>query len=84
MDEISGWRADPFGVHQERFFDWKGAPTHVVRNDGHESYEPPESNDPILNPDNSSGNTVAVTLATESDTPSLETHAEVMPIRVAH
>jgi hypothetical protein len=83
MDEICGWRADPFGVHQERFFDLNGDPTHVVRDDGHESYEPPESNDLILNHDKPSGAADVVTKATEPNPSALDTHTAMTPILVS-
>jgi hypothetical protein len=34
---ISGWRAGPHGMHQERYFNTSGEPTGLVRNDGFES-----------------------------------------------
>jgi len=33
----SGWRPDPSGRHQERYFNAEGVPTRLVRNDGFES-----------------------------------------------
>ncbi len=37
MADAAGWRPDPTGRHQERYFKSSGVPTNVVRNDGVES-----------------------------------------------
>jgi len=37
MDDGSGWKPDPTGRHQERFFTANGIPTNRVRNDGVEA-----------------------------------------------
>jgi hypothetical protein len=37
MEGFPGWRTDPTGRHQERWFDSAGVPTVLVRNDGYES-----------------------------------------------
>ena len=37
MDEQSGWRPDPTGRHQERYFRASGIPTDHVRDGGIES-----------------------------------------------
>jgi hypothetical protein len=34
-----GWRADPFGLHQERYFNPNNVPTGLVRDDGNESFD---------------------------------------------
>ncbi len=39
MGNQSGWRPDPSGRNQERYFDLDGSATHLVRNDGVESTE---------------------------------------------
>jgi hypothetical protein len=40
MAETPGWRDDPFGQHQERFFNRSGEPTRLVRNDGVQTLSP--------------------------------------------
>jgi hypothetical protein len=39
MAENPGWRADPLGSHEERYFNRRGAATPIVRNDGIETIE---------------------------------------------
>jgi Domain of unknown function (DUF4190) len=39
MAGIIGWRADPFGVHEERFFNPGNIPTELVRDNGNESFD---------------------------------------------
>jgi len=36
-----GWHEDPCGIHEERWVSVDGAPTKLVRDGGHESYDPP-------------------------------------------
>jgi hypothetical protein len=35
-----GWYQDPYGRHKDRYFS-QGLPTKLVRDDEHESYDPP-------------------------------------------
>jgi hypothetical protein len=39
----TGWHADPFGVHEARYFSADGQPTKLVRDRGIESYDEPPS-----------------------------------------
>ena len=43
MGELHGWQADPYGMHEQRYFS-QGQPTKLVRNRGLESYDPPPQN----------------------------------------
>ena len=36
-----GWHPDPYRIHQERYVSVDGEPTKLVRDGGHESYDPP-------------------------------------------
>ncbi len=36
-----GWHQDPYGIHEERWVSVDGVPTKLVRDGGHESYDPP-------------------------------------------
>jgi hypothetical protein len=36
---VWGWRRDPWGIHEERWFCVDGAPTKLVRDRGCESYD---------------------------------------------
>ena len=53
MAENPGWRADPLGRHEERYFKGSGEATPLVRNNGLESYDvhadtaPPGANEPV-------------------------------------
>ena len=38
MDESSGWRADPFGTHELRYFS-QGSPTRLVRDQDQDSFD---------------------------------------------
>ena len=40
MADLHGWQADPFGLHEQRYFS-QGQPTKLVRDQGRESYDPP-------------------------------------------
>ena len=40
MAELHGWQADPFGLHEQRYFS-QGQPTKLVRDQGREAYDPP-------------------------------------------
>jgi hypothetical protein len=40
-DELRGWQADPFGVHESRFFSDDGKPTLLVRDGETKTYDPP-------------------------------------------
>ncbi len=40
--ELQGWCADPFQLHEQRYFS-AGQPTKLVRNGGVESYDEPPS-----------------------------------------
>ncbi len=35
-----GWHPDPFGIHEERYISVDGEFTKLVRDAGHESYDP--------------------------------------------
>jgi hypothetical protein len=35
-----GWHQDPYAIHEHRYFS-AGRPTKLVRDGGHESYDPP-------------------------------------------
>ena len=39
-EQAQGWFADPFGVHEHRYFS-AGQPTKLVRDNGAESYDSP-------------------------------------------
>jgi hypothetical protein len=39
MTNNTGWQADPYGVHEQRFFDRFGRPTRRVRDNGVEMYD---------------------------------------------
>lgn len=44
----TGWHADPFGIHEARYFSADGHPTKLVRDRGLESYdEPPSAPDEV-------------------------------------
>jgi hypothetical protein len=45
MAELHGWEADPFGIHEQRYFSL-GQPTKLVRDGGVESYDPPPGGEP--------------------------------------
>jgi hypothetical protein len=53
MADLHGWQADPFGVHEQRYFS-QGEPTKLVRDQGRESYHPLPGDlprgEPPLNP----------------------------------
>jgi len=36
-----GWHPDPYRIHQERYVSVDGVATQLVRDGGHESYDPP-------------------------------------------
>jgi hypothetical protein len=36
-----GWHPDQYGKHEERYISVEGIPTKLVRDAGHESYDPP-------------------------------------------
>jgi hypothetical protein len=38
---VWGWHPDPYAVHEERYISADGTPTKLVRDGGHESYDPP-------------------------------------------
>jgi hypothetical protein len=38
---VWGWHKDPYHIHQERWISGEGTPTILVKDDGHESYDPP-------------------------------------------
>ena len=38
---VWGWHEDPCGIHEERWVSVDGVPTKLVRDAGHESYDPP-------------------------------------------
>jgi hypothetical protein len=40
MADLHGWKSDPFGLHEQRYFS-QGEPTKLVRDGGVESYDPP-------------------------------------------
>lgn len=54
MTENTGWRTDPLGRHEERYFKGSGEATPLVRNNGVESYDlradaaRPGANEPVL------------------------------------
>jgi len=39
--ERRGWRPDPYGVHEQRYFSLNGKPTRLVSDGGKTSYDPP-------------------------------------------
>jgi hypothetical protein len=39
--ERRGWRPDPYGVHEQRYFSLDGEPTRLVSDGGKTSYDPP-------------------------------------------
>ena len=39
MEQAQGWMADPYGLHQERYYS-QGQPTQLVRDHGQESHDP--------------------------------------------
>jgi hypothetical protein len=39
--ERRGWRPDPYGVHEQRYFSLDGRPTRLVSDGGKTSYDPP-------------------------------------------
>jgi hypothetical protein len=39
--ELNGWRADPFGIHELRYFSMDGRPTRLVRDGDVLSHDPP-------------------------------------------
>jgi hypothetical protein len=59
--KLQGWHADPFGVHEQRYFS-AGTPTKLVRDGGAESYDEPPA-------DEWSPADVAVVASTASATP---------------
>jgi hypothetical protein len=48
--KAQGWYADPYGVHEDRYFS-DGQPTKLVRDAGIESYDPPPPRPPDVEPD---------------------------------
>lgn len=40
MEQAEGWFRDPYQIHEDRWMS-AGLPTKLVRDDGHESYDPP-------------------------------------------
>jgi hypothetical protein len=40
VEDLHGWRADPYGQHEDRYFS-QGQPTRLVRDGGRESYDDP-------------------------------------------
>jgi hypothetical protein len=49
-DELSGWRPDPFGLHEFRFFSDDGVATLLVRDGGINSHDKPPSSVPPPEP----------------------------------
>jgi hypothetical protein len=47
---VWGWHRDPYGIHEERWVSGDGAPTKLVRDGGHESYDPPPAADGTTGP----------------------------------
>ena len=44
--DLHGWQADPFGLHEQRYFS-QGQPTKLVRDGRVESYDPPPTGAPV-------------------------------------
>jgi len=38
--QAEGWYRDPYALHDDRYFS-QGLPTKLVRDSGHEAYDPP-------------------------------------------
>jgi hypothetical protein len=59
-----GWHPDPYGEHEERYISVDGTPTKLVRDDRHESYDPP--------PDEVAADGQLVSIASRQQTRSVE------------